>query len=458
MSGQDAISRLPDEVLACILSSLTTKQAASTSVLSKRWRNVFAFVNNLDLDDRDSVRTLARHRRENSKRFKAFVSSFLDTQGSSKFIKKFTLKIHVNVQNRYGLDPACVESWICNVLDRGVVDLDLSIITFQGKSPPVLTLDVMRKTLVKLSLNLGRCFIVKLPQDISLPLLRTLCLNSVGFDRDCDVVGTLLSRCPFLEEIYFEESNSKKPSLPVQIQWSSSSLKRLSIRFNDFVKISFDFPNLVFFELSYESGSEFLNVNLDSLIEARLNHRCPTRGYDYSHVNLIHLINGISNVRTLHLCSLFLDEMIFTFYFTFNEILPMFHNLVCLSIESKKSRGWKILPHIIRNSPNLETLIFKGLKHRCDVCSGDVCDCYLSSRRNRPSCLTASRVKVLEILDYRVYCRSDESQLKHFLAKLTCLEVVKLSASNLDMPPTGWHKSLRTIPRASRNCKFQVIP
>jgi len=46
------------------------------------------------------------------------------------------------------------------------------------------------------------------------------------------------------------------------------------------------------------------------------------------------------------------------FYFSGQE-LPMFDNLVYLSIASDKKQGWQILPLLIKNSPNLETLVFK---------------------------------------------------------------------------------------------------
>lgn len=48
--GKDRVSNLPDPILTCILTCMTIKHAAKTSVLSKRWRNLWASIPHLDLD------------------------------------------------------------------------------------------------------------------------------------------------------------------------------------------------------------------------------------------------------------------------------------------------------------------------------------------------------------------------------------------------------------------------
>lgn len=94
---------------------------------------------------------------------------------------------------------------------------------------------------------------------------------------------------------------------------SSSSLKRLSIRFDqNLSSISLDAPNLVYF---YQSGcvlNKYPTVKMDSLVEATLKFRVDeTRmqgardGYDYCiPTDMINLINGIRNVRVLYLPSM----------------------------------------------------------------------------------------------------------------------------------------------------------
>ncbi|KAK9024660.1 hypothetical protein V6N11_004818 [Hibiscus sabdariffa] len=46
----DRISKLPDSILSHILLSLPIKDAVSTSILSTRWRHLYAYMLNLDVD------------------------------------------------------------------------------------------------------------------------------------------------------------------------------------------------------------------------------------------------------------------------------------------------------------------------------------------------------------------------------------------------------------------------
>ncbi|XP_010506110.1 PREDICTED: F-box/LRR-repeat protein At2g42720-like [Camelina sativa] len=443
----DRISLLPDEVLGHILSFLPSKHAASTSLLSKRWRNVFVLVPSLNLDYvLDEAR---QYRHDHSKDFMDFVESLLILRGKSP-VKKFALKIHL--PHLFGIDPSRVHCWICNVLELGgLVDLDL-FVTFQGKLHLVPLLIFKSKTLVKL--RVGRGFILKLShQDIYLPMLKTLSLDTVDFEGGHDVLETLLPRCPLLEELVLDDQRWKTRCGFV----SSPSLKRLRIRFFNVPIISLDVPNLVYLELSCIFGSKYANLNLDSLIEARLNlwveeRRLRELRDGYAHLDsadLMDLITAIRNVKVLHLTS----DALELFYYS-GQDLPMFDNLVCLSIASDKKQGWQVLPLLIKNSPNLETLIFKGLEHYVTSKCGDACVCFVTWEGSR-SCLSSSRVKVLEIWGYQGTPR-ELNQVKHFLKKLPCLELVKICAViNIQVPIDVQY--LLKLPRASSNCKIEAI-
>ncbi|XP_010468632.1 PREDICTED: putative F-box/LRR-repeat protein At3g44080 [Camelina sativa] len=77
-----SIDSLPDDLLVQMLSFLPTKQAASTSLLSKRWKTLFSLCHNLDCDD-----SIFFHP-EKSKRkgFRHFVYRTLDSQGALKIL------------------------------------------------------------------------------------------------------------------------------------------------------------------------------------------------------------------------------------------------------------------------------------------------------------------------------------------------------------------------------------
>ncbi|KAG2298246.1 hypothetical protein Bca52824_034718 [Brassica carinata] len=179
----DMISSLPDDVINHILSFLPLKESAQTSVLSKRWRILFAFSSNLDL---------LEYKNDARRRFTKFVDGVLAVSGNSP-IKKFTLSCrHSSRTNR----------WTRNMLNRGsVLDLDLHL----GIDDVHLPSEIFAcKTLVELKLT-GFC-IKELPDDALLSALKKLFLKSVQFDMSlCHVCAfeKLLSACPVLEELAY---------------------------------------------------------------------------------------------------------------------------------------------------------------------------------------------------------------------------------------------------------------
>jgi len=113
---------LPDDLIFQILSLLPTKQAGLTSVLSKRWRTLFAFSHTLDFDNSILLRPKCRYKEycriDIQKSFIDFVDRTLALQGGNN-IKKFSLRLfHNEKDNQHD-----VHRWICNALEHGVSEL-----------------------------------------------------------------------------------------------------------------------------------------------------------------------------------------------------------------------------------------------------------------------------------------------------------------------------------------------
>ncbi|KAL9281606.1 putative F-box protein [Arabidopsis thaliana] len=173
------------------LSFLTTKEAALTSVRSKRWRNLIAFVPNLDIVDHDFLypEKSKEERADIRELFTDFVDRVLALQGNSP-INKFSLDCS-------GIDSDRVDAWIQNVMVRGVSELNLSIFVdslFEDDYnlfPKVFE----NKKLVKLGLS----YISWLDGSIFLPMLKTLVLESVLLS--VEKFEILLHALPALEEL-----------------------------------------------------------------------------------------------------------------------------------------------------------------------------------------------------------------------------------------------------------------
>ncbi|XP_018459596.1 F-box/LRR-repeat protein At1g06630 [Raphanus sativus] len=357
---RDLISWLPEEVLGSILSLLPTKQAASTSVLAKKWRHVFKLVHNLDFDDYDVRQPEEEEEEEEGGRkwdlIRESFRKFVDAFQCASPIKKFSLKCHFREKS----EMAHVNGWICNALARGVLEMSLDLWTgFEVFLPCAL---LTSKTLVKLTLGSQLC-LGNIPPGVSLPALKSLFIDSIFFTYG-DLCNVLLPGCPVLEEL----SVLHVDFVGVPFFISSRSIKKLSVSYKLESEIttmpgmSFHAPNLVSLNYSDYALEEYPQVDLESLVQAWLN-------IHYSKLikrpDMSGLINGISNVHTLHLTPA--STNVISRCVKHGLSLPMFKNLINLIFWGDNKRCWKLLPCLIKQSPNLCTLLIHGLdEYTCD--------------------------------------------------------------------------------------------
>ncbi|KAF8085190.1 hypothetical protein N665_0676s0004 [Sinapis alba] len=450
--SRDMFSGLPDPLISHILSFLPTKEAASTSVLSKRWRFLFASVTNLDFKSND-----------NSPSFMEFVDMLLALQGNAPLNR---LSLYLTDYP----DPVHVTVWILHVLGRGVLDLDLRLSEYP--LPPEI---FVSKTLVRLKLGEGHDVTFSADvESVFLPKLKTLDIDSVVFEEEGVGFAKLLSGCPVLEELVLMSMGWENWEF---CSVSATSLKKLKIFLDDFDEnpesVSFDTPNLEYLEYSDNIARKYPKVNLSSLVEAHLGLQLSedqsadanfseedgyfSEGYYDEGKEMVgnatNFLLGLCNVQILYLSAKTLEVLTFCC-----EATPVFNNLIQLTIESNYENGWDSLPDLLQNCPNLETLIFKGLVHKSTDGCGNLCDC---KPLKNPACLSSSVVKVLKIvLSVDVDDDGIEiEQIKHFVEKMPRLEQLVVYF-NISYDPSVFDlsKKLQSIPRiASPKCNIQVI-
>ncbi|KAG7561385.1 FBD domain [Arabidopsis thaliana x Arabidopsis arenosa] len=405
----DRISSLPNELLCHILSFLTTKEAALTSILSKRWRYLIAFVPYLYIDDSVFLHPEEdkRDRPEIIQSFLDFVDRILALQGDSP-IKKCSIKCLSEV------DSVRVDGWISNVLTRGVSDLDLLIILdMDGYDNYRLSPKSFESTtLVKLKIGCG-IEIDWLAGSIFLPMLKTLVIDSARVYK----FEILLDALPALEELVLVEVIWKDDHVNV----SSASLKTLTIKDSDCLGIlSFDTPSLVYFKYTSFVATDSPVVNMKNLCDAQINFllteeqlqraREPDddghwfdQDIALGYSNVWKLFHGIQNV----------------------QYLDLFPN----TLESNMNRGWQAMPVLLKNCPHLETLVIDGLFHHVTDKCGDACDCI--SREEKGHSLTSCPVKKLEIQGFRGTMK-EMTMIKHFLDHFPCLKEMEIYVEEND--------------------------
>ncbi|XP_023639082.1 putative F-box protein At3g58950 isoform X1 [Capsella rubella] len=376
----DFFSNLPDELVCHILSFLTTTEAASTSVLSKRWSNLFALVPNIDFEDTvfwsyDCKKTPSS--------FIDFVDRVMALQGDSP-IKKFSLKCQSG-----RVDSGRVNSWICNW-------------------------------------GTGR-------EDTFFPMLKTLVFEVTFID--CGKMDMFLQAFPVLEELCIDATKWTVCDETV----SSDTLRKLTIKSYGFGSvyhprsISFDTPRLVYFNYADYVAEDYPKVNFTNLVEALLDLtvnglkfmlEITSRG-DEDHVflrfrNVSKLMSGIRHVQKLYLSSDTLEVLSLRY-----ESIPVFNNLKVLCIRSSAHGGWQAMPELLRSCPLLETLVLKGLLHYVTDKCGDACDCI--SREDKGRSLISCPVRKLQIERLQRTKRELE-MIKHFLESFRCVKEVEIYA------------------------------
>ncbi|CAI8595635.1 unnamed protein product [Vicia faba] len=180
----DRISELPDSILCQILSILPTKLVASTSLLSKRWRNVWLSIFTLNFNDESF---------KNFETFQKFVySTMFLLRDQKNSIHSFTLKLG----NSSGFNQQQFNRIFKFVMQRGVQNIDFNMSDKKRAIKlPLCILNVKTLTVLKLE-NIK----IRDSDQVDFPRLKTLYFDRVYFSS-LDYFVKFLNGCPILEDL-----------------------------------------------------------------------------------------------------------------------------------------------------------------------------------------------------------------------------------------------------------------
>ncbi|KAL7136790.1 hypothetical protein ABFS83_10G054200 [Erythranthe nasuta] len=211
----DRISRLPDDVLLDILSFLSLKEAARSSVLSSRWMNLWKHTPSLDFDAQGVLDKIPKHCKSEKRKFVKWVNSVVRTH-KSPALKEFKIRFPLKKSSRKS-----ITRWLEFAFSRRVQRLELDFDNYHNlyEFPQEFLLDGSMQPpsdSVRIDQPPRMLFDFK--------SLKALSLKSVRVSDGA--IEFFLHNCPLLEQLIVHESIKLSR---LEICGSSLKLKHLEI-------------------------------------------------------------------------------------------------------------------------------------------------------------------------------------------------------------------------------------
>lgn len=307
LRGVDRISDLPDAIVCHILSFLPTIYAVLTSLVSRRWANLWKSLPNLDFDNQDFPAKL-------TDRFARVVDRLLYFRGSSDIRK---LRLHIKqCENLSSRDFSRILRCIRSAIRHNIVELDL-LLLFRNHQTYGLEMPqrvFMCKTLEVLTVYSD---LISYPPPTTgcFPSLKVLHVSVFGLDHGS--LDKLFSYCPVLEDLtldgifpycQFLNINISAPELKTLKIWLHNSIENGGSCLNKFFIAA---PKLENLELTNSVSSYYYLESTKSLRRARIQFKYGERDRKYGfgeqddHVGFATrataLLAEICNVKYLYL-------------------------------------------------------------------------------------------------------------------------------------------------------------
>ncbi|XP_024009108.1 putative F-box/FBD/LRR-repeat protein At1g16940 [Eutrema salsugineum] len=411
----DIINQLPDSLLYEILLKLPTKDVVKTSLLCRRWRNVWKSVPGLDLDFNSSV-DFAKYE---------FFDRFMDLN-SDLCLQRVKLSYVEYRLNKYN------EATINTVIDqqKNIQHLDVASKFDRVTIPP--TIYTSCESLVSLKL-----YCASLPKpphksSVSLPCLKILDLQQIVFLADDNLcMEMLISACPALQTLTMDKMYAVKVSSP--------SLLSFCLNKNEYgyhhqaTQVVLDTPRLKYLKLKHHFVERIIVNDLSSIVKLDLD-------------DLINFGESFPGFLTLISRVRYFNLTISSDFLRVNrKLLPksesVIHNLSTLSVKDIPPLGyWEYLLLFLERCPNLKSLVMGFQGYHYGINFYDVPHCVLSS---------------LEFVEVRARHIADmEKLVSYFMANSTVLKKFTLCLYHMKNEDVKILDRLFTLPRRSRMCEL----
>ncbi|XP_074306561.1 F-box/LRR-repeat protein 25-like [Silene latifolia] len=256
-NGEDYINGLPDDILLTMLSPMEFKDAAKTSILSKRWRNLWAQRTHLDfnhlvilpetdpdVENIDSVTSAQKSKYIN------WVNQVVDLHCIQQ-INTFRVCFEFDSN-----DAHHIHKWVKFALSKKVENLELNLVSYEYESVYSIGLDILYPPSL---LNSGIGF------------LKTL--HFCKIDVSGDFLEYVLSHCSLLERIHVEGSQTL---VKLKVADLSCKLKQLIICYcHNLEELEVDAVDLIHLECNdIKENANVVFKRMPMLVEATFGWGC----------------------------------------------------------------------------------------------------------------------------------------------------------------------------------------
>ncbi|KAK6139549.1 hypothetical protein DH2020_026695 [Rehmannia glutinosa] len=348
-----------DDVICHILSFLPTKLSAKTSILSRRWRFLWAHVPSLSFSN----------------------GSCLYWKSFSNIVPRVMFGHKVQSLNTFRLALIFfeieheIETWITTVISHNVKNLDIYL-GYHRRWPKCI---FTTKTLVDLRIEH-----VDIPVNgkAYLPRLKKLQLYDVRFNGD-ETLSHLLSGCPVLEELIVIGDPK-----PFSYNISSPTIKRLNVFLYQFyTRLEINAHALRYLKLHNCYFDDVSTQMLTSLTEADIRSHCA-----------LGFVDGLNNVKCLKLsCDKPLHNRALAYQ---SKPIGRFDNLTKLELVA----DWPILVKFLESADNLEVLIIREVDKKLEN--------WMEPFQQVPKCLL-SHLRSITIYEFGFAAHKFKMDLRH---------------------------------------------